>query len=67
MAHRARWMVAETGQKQARSGSADALAAPSLRDDGRMGAVERVQPRVSFADLERAPETDAGTSSTTAR
>src|SRR5215208_1088508 len=25
-------------------------------DDGRMGVVERVQPRVSFADLERAPE-----------
>src|SRR5215203_6331605 len=32
------------------------LAWPSLSDDGKMGAVERVQPRVSFADLERAPE-----------
>src|SRR3954468_22352285 len=30
--------------------------AVAWRDDGRMGAVERVQPRVSFADLERAPE-----------
>jgi Uma2 family endonuclease len=33
-----------------------ALAPPSHEDDGRMGAVERVQPRVSYADLERAPE-----------
>jgi Uma2 family endonuclease len=33
-----------------------ALASPSLGDDARMGAVEKVRPRVSFADLERAPE-----------
>jgi hypothetical protein len=28
----------------------------ALGDDGRMGGVERVRARVSFADLERAPE-----------
>ena len=55
MAHGERPIVAETGQNR-RVRSADALAAFSLPDDGRMGAVERVQPRVSFADLERAPE-----------
>src|SRR5215203_6557228 len=32
------------------------LARRSRADDGRMGGVERVRARVSFADLERAPE-----------
>jgi Uma2 family endonuclease len=55
MNHRERLLPA----KQARSASCrvvEVLAPPSLCDDGRMGAVERVQPRVSFADLERSPE-----------
>ena len=32
-----------------------------------MARVKVVQPRISFADLERAPEIDAGTSSTMER
>jgi Uma2 family endonuclease len=51
--------IARPAREQARSGALAvraALAPPSHEDDGRMGAVERVQPRVSYADLERAPE-----------